>query len=177
MNNVKPILDPCCGSKMFWFDKQNPSVTFCDIRDVDRHEYYPGRYIEIKPDIQCDFRHLPFENNVFWHVVFDPPHLNRVGKTSWTREKYGALDATWPQMLHDGFAECWRVLKPNGTLIFKWSSVQIPLSDVLKAIGHTPLYGHKSGKHMQTHWLAFVKLEQQDKDAVQDLERFKRRQR
>ena len=108
-------------------------------------------------------------------MVFDPPHLNRVGKTSWTREKYGALDTTWPQMLHDGFAECWRVLKPNGTLIFKWSSVQIPLSDVLKAIGHTPLYGHKSGKHMQTHWLAFVKLEQQDKDAVQDLERFKRR--
>ena len=22
------ILDPCCGSKMFWFDKENPNVLF-----------------------------------------------------------------------------------------------------------------------------------------------------
>jgi ubiquinone/menaquinone biosynthesis C-methylase UbiE len=111
----------------------------------------------VKPDIQCDFRELPFANESFWHIVFDPPHMIRVGKNSWTREKYGALDATWPQMIHDGFNECWRVLKPNGTLIFKWSSVQIPLSELLKHIDQKPLYGHKSGKHMNTHWLAFFK--------------------
>lgn len=22
------ILDACCGSKMFWFDKENPNVTY-----------------------------------------------------------------------------------------------------------------------------------------------------
>ena len=43
----KPILDVACGSKMFWFDKNNPHVEFCDNRTVSRHEYYPGRYIEI----------------------------------------------------------------------------------------------------------------------------------
>lgn len=26
------ILDACCGSKMFYFDKTNPNVTFMDIR-------------------------------------------------------------------------------------------------------------------------------------------------
>lgn len=26
------ILDACCGSKMFWFDKENPNVTYMDIR-------------------------------------------------------------------------------------------------------------------------------------------------
>ena len=26
---MKPILDACCGSKMFWFDKQNPHVEGC----------------------------------------------------------------------------------------------------------------------------------------------------
>lgn len=29
---MKRILDACCGSKMFWFDKNNPDVEFCDIR-------------------------------------------------------------------------------------------------------------------------------------------------
>lgn len=28
----KPIIDVCCGSRMFWFDKDNPNVEFCDIR-------------------------------------------------------------------------------------------------------------------------------------------------
>ncbi|MDC9607382.1 SAM-dependent methyltransferase, partial [Xenorhabdus griffiniae] len=22
----------CCGSRMFWFDRNNPNVIFCDIR-------------------------------------------------------------------------------------------------------------------------------------------------
>ena len=155
----KAILDPCCGSKMFWFDKNNPLVTYCDKREIEKHEYYPHRYIEIKPDILCDFRNLPFPDESFWHIVFDPPHLRRIGENSFMKEKYGALDAMWPQMLHDGFNECWRVLKTNGTLIFKWSSIQIPLSEVLKHIDQKPLYGHRSGKNMNTHWLAFFKSE------------------
>lgn len=27
---MKQILDACCGSRMFWFDKKNPHVEFCD---------------------------------------------------------------------------------------------------------------------------------------------------
>lgn len=42
----KQILDVCCGSKMFWFEKDNPNVEFCDIRKIDKTEYYPGRYID-----------------------------------------------------------------------------------------------------------------------------------
>ncbi|WP_244879939.1 hypothetical protein [Rahnella inusitata] len=36
----KPILDMCCGSRMFWLDKQDASVT-CDYEDEDPvHERY-----------------------------------------------------------------------------------------------------------------------------------------
>lgn len=154
----KPILDPCCGSKMFWFDKNNPNVEFCDKREVPYHEFYPKRYIEIKPDTICDFTNLPFADKSYKLVVFDPPHLNSVGHKSWTYLKYGELGENWPKMIHDGFSECMRVLDDYGTLIFKWSEAQIPLKDVLKAIGHEPLFGHRSGKRMTTHWLCFMKL-------------------
>ena len=56
----KPIIDVCCGSKMFWFDKENPNVEFCDKRIVPYHEFYKNRYIEINPDTVCDFTDLPF---------------------------------------------------------------------------------------------------------------------
>ena len=155
----KPILDACCGSRMFWFNKNNPNAVFCDNREVPYHEYYKNRYIEIKPDIVCDFTSLPFPDKTFKLVVFDPPHLTSAGKTSWMALKYGCLDDNWPQMIHDGFWECMRVLDDYGTLIFKWSEVDIPLKDVLKAIGGAePLFGHRSGKNMNTHWMAFMKF-------------------
>ena len=73
-------------------------------------------------------------------------------------KKYGVLPAdSWESVLHDGFAECMRVLKTNGTLIFKWNETDIPVSDVIKVIGYQPLYGHKSGKLQKTHWMAFIK--------------------
>ena len=88
---MKPILDAACGSRMFWFDKSNPHTIFCDNREVDYHEYYPGRYIEIKPDVVCDFTALPFADKQFKLVVFDPPHLTSAGPASWMALKYGCL--------------------------------------------------------------------------------------
>lgn len=154
----KFILDACCGSRMFWFDRQNPNVEFCDNRTVPYHEFYPHRYIEINPDTVCDFSALPFPYKTFKLVVFDPPHLIQAGKTSWMALKYGKLNDNWPQMIHDGFYECMRVLDDYGVLIFKWSEVQIPLREVLAAIKSEPLFGLRSGKHNNTHWLCFMKF-------------------
>ena len=50
------------------------------------------------------------------------------------------------------------ILIQNGTLVFKWSEIQIPVKDVIEAIGIRPLYGHRSGRASKTHWMAFVKL-------------------
>lgn len=154
----KPIIDVCCGSKMFWFDKENPNVEFCDIREVPYHEFYKNRYIEISPDTVCDFTELPFADKSYKLVVFDPPHLEQVGDTSWLALKYGKLREGWPQMLHDGYHECMRVLDDYGVLVFKWSEVQIPLKQVLAAIQAEPLFGNRSGKNNSTHWLCFMKF-------------------
>ena len=161
----KLILDACCGSKMFWFDKENPLVEFCDIRSVDNEIIWTSkdgtskREMSINPTTICDFRHLPFEDETFYHVVFDPPHLLKIGESAWMAKKYGKLNKdTWQDDIREGFCECMRVLKTNGILVFKWSEQDIKVSELLKIIPQRPLYGHRSGKHMTTHWMCFMKL-------------------
>lgn len=154
---MKRILDTCCGSKIFWFDKNNPDVEFCDKRTLEKTEFYPGRYIEINPDTVCDFTNLPFKDNSFSLVVFDPPHLKQVGDTAYMAVKYGKLNDGWEMMLSKGFDECMRVLKPDGVLIFKWSEVQIKLSEVLSLFDKKPLFGNMRPKQSGTHWLCFMK--------------------
>ena len=158
------ILDACCGSRMFWFDKANPDVTFMDRRSEECSLGTYGtslgkkqRKLVVSPDVIADFRDMPFEDNSFYMVVFDPPHLIHAGKASWLAKKYGVLNAdTWPDDLKRGFNECMRVLKPYGTLVFKWNTEQIPLAKVLKQFGQQPLFGDKRSK---TRWLVFMKAE------------------
>ena len=71
--------------------------------------------------------------------------------------KYGWLGDNWRDVLRSGFAECFRVLRPEGTLVFKWAEKEIPVAEVVKLAGHKPMYGHRSGKQATTHWIAFLK--------------------
>lgn len=150
---MKQILDACCGSRMFWFNKHHPDAIYMDNRTLDT-TLCDGRRLTVAPDVVADFRDMPFSDNSFSLVAFDPPHLIRAGETSWTARKYGVLADTWPLDLHKGFTECMRVLRPGGTLIFKWNEDQIKLRDVLDAIGEPPLFGDRRSK---THWLVFMK--------------------
>lgn len=160
MKNEKLILDACCGSRMFWFDKHNPNVLFVDKRSetVTAKDRDKIRTIEVNPDIVADFTNLPFEDNTFYQVVFDPPHLKTLGKTSWMAKKYGKLPDDWKPLILAGFNECMRVLKPYGTLIFKWNESQIKASEVLSAIPYKPLFGHTTGRQSKTIWMSFMKM-------------------
>lgn len=149
-----PVLDVCCGSRMFWFDKNNSDATYMDIRDY-HEELESGHIIDVKPDIVADFRDMPFNDDTFHLVVFDPPHLKHAGNNSWLAKKYGTLDAdNWQEDIRKGFDECMRVLKPNGTLVFKWNETQISTRQILNEIDYKPLFGQKRQK---TQWLVFFK--------------------
>jgi len=157
------VLDACCGSRMFWFDKQDPRALFVD----KRRETWPidqgtpgtiGRApIVVDPDMLADFTELPFPNDSFSMVVFDPPHIERQEALGLLTKKYGHLTGDWREMLRKGFSECFRVLKPQGTLIFKWAESDYTVSEVLALTPEKPLFGHKSGKQSATHWVAFLK--------------------
>lgn len=155
---MKEILDACCGSRMFWFDKENPKVLFADIRS-ESHTLCDGRKLEIKPDLVMDFTQMPFPDNTFQMVVMDPPHLKKLGNNTWMAQKYGVLLPSWQTDIRAGTNEAMRVLKPGGTFIFKWNEAQVKLNDVLACIDHKPLFGHVTGKHGKTIWLCFMKKE------------------
>ena len=154
-----PVLDACCGSRMFWYDKKDCRAVFLDRRrETHVLDKRPNRNpTVIDPDILGDFTALPFPDETFWHVIFDPPHTVTNSSAGWKRTKYGNIGDGWREMLRLGFAECFRVLKPNGTLIFKWAESSVPLGEILKLTPEKPMYGHKSGKQQQTHWCAFLK--------------------
>ena len=156
------ILDACCGSRMFWFDKENPNCLFIDKRSEtveakDSSQKSGLRTIEVKPDLIADFTDMPFKDESFAMVVFDPPHLKTLGQNSWMAKKYGRLPDDWQFMIQKGFKECMRVLKPQGTLIFKWNEYEISSKQILDLIPYKPLFGHTSGKQAKTIWMAFMK--------------------
>ncbi|KAF6684993.1 class I SAM-dependent methyltransferase [Pantoea sp. EKM20T] len=153
----QPILDMCCGSRMFWLDKTDSRALFTDIRN-EQHTLCDGRNLHINPDVIADFRALPFADCSFAQVVFDPPHLDRAGEKSWMRKKYGALDKqTWRDDIRAGFSEAFRVLRPHGTLIFKWNETQIPVSQVIALTDVKPTIWQRTGKGDKTHWIIFLK--------------------
>jgi SAM-dependent methyltransferase len=164
MEKQKRILDVCCGGRMFWFDKNNPDVLFVDNREMVEEIIWTDKKTKksrthtVEPDKVMDFRHLDIPNSSYSLVVFDPPHMLTLGENSWMAKKYGKLNRdTWREDIKKGFSECFRVLRPDGVLIFKWNEHDIPTKDIISLSAYPPLFGHPSGKLQKTHWVAFMK--------------------
>lgn len=78
-------LDACCGNREWWRGKNKSRVVFVD------------KLIEVKPSIVADFTVLPFKDDCFEEIWFDPPHLIRNDLKHWTNKsealkKFG----NWP---------------------------------------------------------------------------------
>lgn len=161
----KKILDVTCGGRSIWFNKQHPLCLYCDKREVEYEQEFgkaqpSTRHIRVHPDMLADFTDLPFEDNTFNLVVFDPPHIvSEKGNNRWLTKAYGHYESKEQALnsVRGGVRECMRVLKPYGTLILKWAETSIPTPEIIEAIGYEPLFGHKSGKKLGTNWLCFMK--------------------
>ena len=89
----KVILDATCSSRMMWFNKQHPAALYVDKRIVhDEAMWKSGngeatRHLNIEPDVIADFTNLPFKDNSFSLVVFDPPPSHENQRNSLAGEK------------------------------------------------------------------------------------------
>ncbi len=149
---------------MWWWDKAHPLAVYMDVREAPpgsvgevsgRPEWNPAW--ECSPDVLGDFRAMPFEDGSFRLVVFDPPHVVREKQPpeGINGLKYGALHPDTEQDdLRRGFSECWRVLAPGGTLVFKWAG---SLDRVKPHFPATPAVGTRGPRGLTTWWLVFYK--------------------
>ena len=171
---MKHILNATCASRGIWFNKNHPEAIYMDIREEHGSAIWKStngpseRVLNVEPDVVASFTDMPFDNESFNLVVFDPPHLVKVGDSAWLKKKYGRLPEDWPTLIRDGFKECMRVLKPYGVLIFKWSDIQVSTRDVINAIGEEPLFGHRSGRAMKTHWMCYMKIPGDEQMTMED---------
>jgi SAM-dependent methyltransferase len=157
-STLPSILDACCGPRMMWFNKSDQRALFVDKRreELTIETVQGKREIIVDPDVIANFGALPFPDSSFSLVVFDPPHTHAGGE-GWMGMKYGKLPPDWRDEISKGFSECFRVLAPFGTLIFKWNEHNIRLSTILTMTPEKPLFGQRCGKTAKTHWVVFHK--------------------
>ena len=107
---IGDVLDPTYGEGGFWRLTRPSGLVTCDLK--------PGA------DLIADFTQLPFDDDRFDSVVFDPPYkLNGTPSMGKMDERYGVEEPTNWRERHDlmvrGLNECARVLKSGGHLLVK----------------------------------------------------------
>lgn len=160
------ILDSTCSAKSIWYQKDNPFTVFMDMRkgdfiaETDNMNKEGVRTWRVHPDILAKWQHLPFKDNSFDMVVFDPPHLicNSNNRISGMAIKYGFLyNQSWREQIRIGAAELFRALKPEGIFILKWCEKDKKIEDVLELLPYKPMFGTRTGQSNKTHWILFLK--------------------
>lgn len=157
------ILDATTSVKSIWYQKNNPYTVFMDCRKEKMIiPFSRGRHdiVNIIPDIIAKWQHLPFKNESFDMVIFDPPHIIR---NSWIIPApicmiYGMFEKhSWKEDMRLAFVELFRVLKNEHQLILKWDECTNKVDDVFKLTPYKPLFGTRTGQKNNTHWICFLK--------------------
>ena len=117
---------------------------------------------EVSPAVVADTAALPFMENAFDLVVWDPPHVVN-GPESRMAEYYGAQRAEDIRRMIKGTAvELYRVTTEDAVLALKWNDHDVKLERILKLMeGWDPLFGQRVASRMKhrssTYWVMLKK--------------------
>lgn len=110
-----PTLDPTFGNGHMWDQGIPHDLVACDL--------HPDR----ARSVQCDFRQLPFADDTFGSVLYDPPYKYGGGATTERLHARYGIPARSPakpvkevdELVLTGALECHRVTRPGGYLVIK----------------------------------------------------------
>lgn len=158
---MKPVLDATAGNRMMWGNRKTPTnVVFMD-KEIG---------LRIPPDIFAVWEKLPFRDNVFFNVIYDPPHM-RHGKNSRYRDPKGATShGTWwgivenkKQLLKSMLLAQIEFARVSDRLHLKWNETHYDLFVVLKCFVDWVFvrkWEYKSQRRTgksKTWWIAFIR--------------------
>lgn len=112
------IVDVTANRRKMWKNVDLPDEQKIIFTDIDP---------EVQPDITCDFRKLPFDDNSIALLVFDPPHLPAAAGSprslSGYKTNYGLERSAEADNINEFFPpflqEALRVLKDDGLVFCK----------------------------------------------------------
>lgn len=157
------ILDATCGAKQMWYQKDAKDVVYLDKRHGEIYfppsnsEFWKQGNLFFDPTIIADNRQLPFKDNSFDMILFDPPFV--VSMTPRMKAQYDILNPiTWTIDIGKAANEFFRVLKQGGFLILKWGEGYAVVREALKLFPVKPLFGtHLNYSKHKTWWIVFRK--------------------
>ncbi len=125
---------------------------------------FMDKKIDVNPDIQAVWEHLPFRDNVFNCVLFDPPHIVVWGTGT---PQIAKVFGSWPytkNITPSIFKSIKEFARVSGRLIFKWCDTRDgttwwKLKPVFKGIWDTILereLKNKGSGFGSTWWISFV---------------------
>ncbi len=159
---MKPILDATAGNRAYRKNKNPPHTVFMD-KEMG---------LSRPPDIFGVWQHLPFRDDVFQHVEFDPAH-SKFGRKSIHMNPLGHGQkggGTWWSSLETGWIGTFfkaqkEFARVSDILCFKWNTTSHALEKVLIIFeewietyrkNHTS--NMKRGKS-ETWWVTFTRKE------------------
>jgi len=115
---MKPCLDATAGYRMMWPTKQMEGWVYLDKRP------------EVKPDLVAMWSNLPFRDNVFEVIMFDPPHLIDRGGMGKIIQKMREKYTTWSRRKDVAptiFKAAKEFSRVGNILILKWYDDKVSL--------------------------------------------------
>ena len=168
------ILDATCGCKgIYHGNDENFTETeliFMDKR-LGTFKGHPRQTrmtetIHIHPTTVASLTKLPFRDNLFTLIIYDPPWMN-ISDTSWFHFRYDGWDRhTYALTTHHANNEFHRVLKPYCPLITKYQTppktAVSTLQDYIDKMSNFSLLleltrsSHAGQSNAPVYWLVFV---------------------
>jgi SAM-dependent methyltransferase len=133
------ILDSTCGFRKMWRGRRPSNVVFMDIRK------------ECRPDVVGDLKNMPFKDEAFDVIYFDPPHhIPAKGFMYNYAFGEGLTPTQRVRLFYEANKEFSRVLKRNGLLFCKTTNMP-------KNPGFSSKYMHLCLEEMLTNFQLYAR--------------------